>query len=434
MADILRRIDYFENHEQRRLKRLDDYYKIQNKITKTVKEPGKPNNKLVHNYAKSIVNNTVGYFMGSPVTYEYNKEAPDSLIEVVEEIKKINDEDTHNVTIATNISKFGVAYELLWIDEEKNIRYSSLDVLTSIPYFTESIDKKLKEFIYFYDVFDYDTELTTRYVDYYDDKEKVSYEIVEGTGLRFLEKTPHYFGEVPVIIYKNNEEEIGDYEDVISLIDGYDVMQSDSINDFQQFADAYLFVSGMAFDEELIKKMKDNRVLVGEGNAQWLVKQTNDTHIENVKTRLDTDIFKFSNTVNMSDESFTNNLSGKAIKYKLINMENRIKITENYFKKALSGRYKLVCNYLKISKSLNADYKLIRFTFTRNVPSDLTDIATVIQMLKDTVSDQTLLKLLPFIDNVEEEFKKLQQERKENSEYSPFVPAEDEEEDDINEQ
>ncbi len=426
MVEILKRIDYFENHEQRRLKKLDDYYKIKNKITKVVKKVGKPNNKLVHNYAKSIVNNTVGYFMGAPVTYEYDEAVPEEFQKQIEELKKTNDEETHNVAVATNVSKFGVAYELLWIDEEKNVRYSALDVLTSIPYYTETIDKKLKEFIYFYDVFDYDTELTKRYVDYYDEREKTSFEIIEGAGLRLLETVPHYFEGVPVVVYKNNEEETGDYEDVVSLIDGYDIMQSDSINDFQQFADAYLFISGMQFDEELIKDMKSNRVIVGDGNAQWLVKQTNDTHIENIKSRLDTDIFKFSNTVNMSDESFTNNLSGKAIKYKLINMENRIKITENYFKKGLSRRYELICNYLKIAKAYSVDYKLIKFAFTRNVPSDLTDIATVIQMLKDTVSDQTLLKLLPFVDNVENEFKKLQSERLEKSEYYPFTPEDDE--------
>ena len=420
--DILKRINYFETNVQPRLKKLDDYYKIRNKISKVTKESGKPNNKLIHNYAKSIVNNTVGYFMGAPITYEYEDGTPDSLIDIVESLKKTNDEDTHNVTLATDISKFGKAYELLWIDEEKNIRYSHLDVETSIPYFTTSIDKKVKEFIYFYDVFDDDTEITTRYIDYYDDKEKISYMVIEAGGLIELERTTHFFGEVPIVIYKNNEEETGDYEDVVSLIDGYDVMQSDSINDFQQFADAYLFISGMAFDEELIQKMKDHRLLVGEGNAQWLVKQTNDTYIENIKTRLDTDIFKFSNTVNMSDESFTNNLSGKAIKYKLINMENRIKITENYFKKGLAQRYKLVCNYLKIAKAITADYKNIKYSFTRNIPSDLTDTATIIQMLKDSVSDRTLLKLLPFIDNVEDEVKKLQDERKEKSEYYPFTP------------
>ena len=40
---------------------------------------------------------------------------------------------------------------------------------------------------------------------------------------------PHAFGKVPIIEYKNNPEFLGDFEPVISLIDAYNLLQSDRV-------------------------------------------------------------------------------------------------------------------------------------------------------------------------------------------------------------
>ena len=77
-----------------------------------------------------------------------------------------------------------------------------------------------------------------------------------------MEINPHYFGLVPVVEYKNNEQCLGDYEQVISLIDAYDKLESDSLNDFEQFTDAYLILKGVAADEEELASMRQNRVLL----------------------------------------------------------------------------------------------------------------------------------------------------------------------------
>jgi len=63
----------------------------------------------------------------------------------------------------------------------------------------------------------------------------------------------HYFGAVPIAVFKNNEEEVGDFEKVISLIDAYDKMESDSLNDFEYFTDAYLALYGFTADPEDIQ-------------------------------------------------------------------------------------------------------------------------------------------------------------------------------------
>jgi SPP1 family phage portal protein len=83
---------------------------------------------------------------------------------------------------------------------------------------------------------------------------------------------------VPIATYKNNEELIGDFEPVLSLIDAYDTMESDTVNDFDYFVDAYLALYGFTADADDIVKMKENRVLLMDQGtaAEWLIKNTDD--------------------------------------------------------------------------------------------------------------------------------------------------------------
>jgi len=58
---------------------------------------------------------------------------------------------------------------------------------------------------------------------------------------------------VPIAIFENNEDQMGDFEKVIDLIDAYDKMESDSLNDFEYFVDAYLALYGFTAEAEDIQ-------------------------------------------------------------------------------------------------------------------------------------------------------------------------------------
>ena len=60
---------------------------------------------------------------------------------------------------------------------------------------------------------------------------------------KIIDVEPHNFGDVPMVEYWNNSEETGDFEQVISLIDAYDTLESDRINDKTQFTDALLGIN-----------------------------------------------------------------------------------------------------------------------------------------------------------------------------------------------
>lgn len=135
------------------------------------------------------------------------------------------------------------------------------------------------------------------------------------------------------------------------------------------------------------------------GSAEWLIKNLNDSYIENLKNRLQTDIHKFSNIPDMSDTNFTGNSSGVAIKYKLIGLEQIRSRKEREFKKALQRRIELISGILKM-KSIDAiDFRDVEITFTPNIPANNQEQAQIVKDLQGVVSQKKLLSLLPFIED-----------------------------------
>ena len=404
-----------------RLQNLENYYNANNAIkNRVMSDATKPNNKIANAYASYITDTLVGYFIGEPITYTSNDEV---LLQDLSMIMEYNDEADENAELAKNASIYGVAYEMLYLGEEdKMIRFKSLNPKEVIPIFDKTIEQNLLAVIRYYDDYDYMEDNTFTIVEVIDSKFVRRYKL--DTGLSLLEEYPHYFSMVPVAIFKNNENESGDFEQVISLIDAYDKMESDSLNDFEYFVDAYLALYGFTADSEDVKQMKENRVLLmDEGtSAEWLVKQTSDAYVENMKNRLDKDIHKFAKCPNLSDQEFASNASGVAIKFKLLGTENLVSIKERKFKRGLQQRLELI-SMINSVLSEGFDWRAIDIIFTRNIPSNDTDIANMVNTLRDIVSEETLLAQIPFVDDVQTELKKVKKEREENKELNPFFQS-----------
>lgn len=382
-----------------------------------MKDPSKPNNKIANAYASYITDTLVGYFIGEPISYTSND---DNLLQDLSMIFEYNDEADENAELAKNASVYGVAYEMLYLSEEdKMIRFKALNPKEIIPIFDKTIEENLMAVIRYYDDYDVVEDKTFTLVEVIDNTMVRRYKM--DNSFLLLEEYPHYFGMVPVAIFKNNEEERGDFEAVISLIDAYDKMESDTLNDFEYFVDAYLALYGFTAEAEDVAKMKENRILLmDEGtSAEWLIKQTSDVYVENMKNRLDADIHKFAKCPNMADKEFASNASGVAIKFKLLGTENLVSIKERKFKRGLQQRLELMSMISGVLRE-GFDWRGVDIIFTRNVPSNDTDIANMVNTLKDLVSEETLLAQIPFVENVQDELERLKQEREENKELNPF--------------
>ena len=402
--------------------KLENYYNAKNEIlSRTMRDTTKPNNKIANSYASYITDTLVGYFVGKPISYSGNDT---NVLNELQMIFEYNDEADENAELAKNASSYGVAYELLYMNENV-VRFKSLDPKECIPIFDDTLDNNLLAFIRYYDNYDVVQDKTITIIEVITDKETVRYSTTSTLGnLTFIESYPHYFGMVPIAIYKNNEEESGDFEQVISLIDAYDKLESDSLNDFEYFVDAYLALYGFTAEPEDIAQMKENRVLLmDEGtSSEWLIKDTSDNNIENIKNRIDADIHKFAKCPNLADKEFASNASGVAIKFKLLGTENKVAIKERKFKRGLQQRLELLAN-IKGVLANGFDWRSIDIIFTRNIPANDTDIANMVNTLSGIVSEETLLAQIPFVEDVAGEIERLDKEKEKDKENNPFFQS-----------
>ena len=417
----MRIVEQHRMNDLPRLLELENYYNTKNKIVNRVMaDPVKPNNKLANPYASYITDTLTGYFVGEPITYNSNDEV---LLKDLSMIFEYNDEADENMELAKNASIYGVAYEMLYFSEEdKMIRFKPLSPKEVIPIFDKSVESNLLAVIRYYDDYNVVEDKTYTIIEVINNTEVVRYQTSQGsTSLTLLEQYPHYFGMVPIAIFKNNEEERGDFEPVISLIDAYDTMESDSVNDFAYFVDCYLALYGFTAEAEDVQKMKENRILLMDDGtkAEWLIKNSNDTTIENMKNRLDADIHKFAKCPNLADKEFASNASGIAIKFKTLGTENLVAIKERKFKRGLQQRLELISMISSVLRE-GFDWRAIDIVFSRNLPTNDMDIANMVNSLRDIVSDETLLAQVPFVEDVQAEMERIDEQREKEKEQSPF--------------
>ena len=399
-----------------RYERLKAYYLTKNPaIMHVEKDDHVPNNKVCNSFAKYITDTQTGYFMGQPVAYGIDADGSEKLLEALQDVFDYNDEQTENLELARNASIYGIAYEMLYIDEDKKPRFVAIDPATMFCVYDTSVEDRILYAVrtYAYKMY---SGVHVRYYEVYD-AEKVSYYVRDEEGFRFDHDEPHYFGDVPVVVYDNNSDSVGDFEPVISLIDAYDKMQSNTLNDMEYFTDAYLYLKGYGgTTKKDVAELRDKRVLDldSDGEAGWLVKSVNDAWVENMKTRVQSDIHKFSATPDMTDENFAGNSSGVALQYKLMGLEQIRATKERYFKKGLLRRIELLCN-LPYFNAGGDDFTKITMQFNNTLPQNTLETSQIIGNLSNLLSDETLLSLLPFVEDPAAEIEKKEKQSEERA-------------------
>ena len=416
--------DLIKFHSEKLLPRyryLQRYYEGRHDILdKTVSDESKPNNKLVNDYPGYIVDLITGYFMGKPVAYS-SKSGDDTYLQELQDIFDYNDEADENAELAKTASIKGEAFELIYVDENANIRFTQIDDEQTILVYGTEVDSTPVLGVRYYKLHTLNSfdGIEETIVEVYT-KTTVSKYKSFGGELSLLEEKEHFFKEVPIIHYLNGKEIQGSFEKIISLIDAYNSAQSDTANDFSYFTEAYLKVTNATFGDgeeatKSIQAMKTNRVieLPEGGDASFLTKDINDVAVENYKKRLNQDIHKFAKVPDLSDEQFSGNVSGISIKLKYAALDQSTAIRERKFKRALQRRAELITNILNI-KGNNYNYADIDFMFTRCIPSNIVELADVAQKLTGIVSKSTILTILPFITDGASEEEKLKKEQEES--------------------
>ena len=421
-------INRFNINVEPKLTKYKNYYDgLQNIINKSYADASKPCSKAVINYAKNICDSFCGY-IATPghISYSSNND-----IEMIMDILRYNDYQAEDADFLLDALIYGVAAELMYIDKWGKTRFKLINPTSCFGVYDDSLTNDLLYFIRMYKVSDWD-ESNKYYVDVYSDYSVKHYTMEGYNGaLTFINEDYHYFSQCPAnIFYLPDEKSI--FDCILSLQDAANELLSAEIDDYSAFCDAYLILEGVDADAEDIAAMKANRVLLlPEGaKASWLTKNANDAQVENILKRIHDSIYRIAQCPDFSSESFVGGVSsGIAIKYRLTGMETRAGKIEAEMRKALQRRVEIICGIASLTLGEEV-FRDIQIEFKRNIPEDMTATINMINALKGTVSDATLLSQLDFIPDVNAELEAIQEQKLSNMELYAFAPTGEEEPED----
>ncbi len=436
---ILKHVD-----EAMHLHELKAYYDGQHKILNDTKKE----NKLVCNHAKDIADTASAYFIGNPVAYTSDEDIQ-PLLDLLD-ASGADEADGDNGLCG---SIYGKAYEYIYAGEdEAELHIRNIPSEHTFKVTDDTIERRELFYVYYYKKEDATdtrvpifaaTVITQNYI--------WEINILDQDGPQMIGEVPrpHYMESIPVVEYDNNKDCIGDFELQISLIDAYNALMSDRITDKEQFIDAILAIYGTLITDEdatinsgkdgdtggdVMETLKKKRVIeVPDGaKAEYLTRTFDENGVEVLKKALEQDIHKFSNIPCMTDEAFGGNVSGVAMEFKLLGMENITKVKSRYYRKGLRKRLKILCGWLKLKNVANIDPNKIRIDFTRGLPKNNLEISQIVSNLWGKVSQKTLLAQIPWVDNPDEEIAAVEEENQKSLErqqqmfgMTPNTPPED---------
>lgn len=405
----------------RRLMELKQYYEGKHKILNDTERE----NRLVCNHAKDISDTASSYFIGNPVSYK----SKEDITVFTEALDQAGAEEADGDN-GLDLSIYGRAYEYIYTKQgETDLVIKNLQPENTFMVYDDTIEQNELFAVYYYVKKDDTDSATPTYAATVLTKNyKYVLDIQDIDGPQALLEAPeqHFKGEVPVIEYLNNKLAIGDYELQIPLIDAYNALMSDRITDKEQFIDSILAIYGTLLSDddqkkngeggrEAMQRLKREKLLEmpDSSKAEYLTRTFDESGVEILKKAIEQDIHKFSHIPCMTDESFGGNVSGVAMEFKLLGMENITKIKTRYYKKGLRKRLRIFANFLNMRSGIQIGYAGISPVFTRAMPKNLLEISQYVANLWGKVSKKTLLAQIPFVDNLEEELEQVEKEEQE---------------------
>ena len=363
------------------------------------------NIKINTNYIKKFIKEEVSYTVGNKITYESRNDDPNIIKDI--EYYTTHWDELHDTDLMKYLLVFTKVYEIYYLDE--NADFCSKIIKPTEGYaYTDTSGKVL----FFIHAFKNDFDYTTQYIDVY--TENFIYHFDSKFNV-ISNPTTNIFGEVPVSVGKLTLEEYHDslYNDIKGLQDAFETNLSDIGNEISDFRSAYMIFTGCEVDKNDIPDMKKLGVLNAKdknSTIQWLIKNINDTFIQNTLDRYVDTMYQISCHIN-HNEGMVSNLSGIALRSRLIALENKCELEEKAHKNIIKNRLKFLCLYLNLKKNKTYDYKDIKALYTPNIPID--DLTTA-QMLSQTpegyISKDTGRGLFSFINHKVAEAEKVKKE------------------------
>lgn len=397
-----------------RLRTLRAAYDARGPIVDRQRRNGLPNNKLAHPYAHYITTIATGYLIGQPVSYAVNGE--NVTLQQIQDAFRRGSTAAEDTQLARDQSIYGKGVEFVHVDEGESPlpHTTAISPMNAFVVYSDTYDAEPLFGVYYLPRRGPDGKKNGWRVWVMSDTMIAQYRADSPDAMSAqTEIMPHYFGGVPIVEYWNNENETGDFEGVLSLINAYDVLESDRVNDKEQFVDRLLVLTGAVLETDdkgrtPMQQLKEDHALQlpdSQSKAEYLHGEMDESSVEVLRGALVEDIHKLSLVPDMSDENFAANASGVAMRYKLLGFEQLIRVKEQWYAEGLRQRLKLFIHFLQLRGAPALDVADINITFTHALPANLSENAQIARDAMDAgaASVETAVRMLHYGDGWSDE-------------------------------
>lgn len=374
------------------------------------------NNKVNNDFFSEIVDFKTGYFAGKPIAYGYSKsdeskedtggeKGVDKAIEVLTDFVTRNNMYGVDMETTKLASIYGYAGRLFYIDIEGNERVMPVHGYETIILSKTDISEPQYAIRYYktYDI----NNAKTWVVEFYDNESIYTYKGSLSQLQLDGEPKPHMFDYCPLQGIANNKEMLGDAEKVLALIDDYDKVLSDNSNEVESFVHALMQISVNVEDEVIRKAQKSGVIVIPKvgSNAvdepvKWVTKEINDNFTEHHLQRLEDNIYRFSRTPNLTDDTF-GSASGVSLKFKLHGLETKCGMFEAKMLDAAQYMFKVLASAWR-KKQITFDPLQVILEFKRNFPLDrLTEAQTAQAFIGAGLPKEWVYSQISGIDDVD---------------------------------
>ena len=366
------------------------------------------NNKIVVNNAYSIVRNANGYFLGEPIKYASKDTDCRENVEILNNMMDSVDKACGDTQLGEWQSICGTAYRLICVDEDsENIDTESAPFLipildpkfTSVIYSSEAQHKPILAFTYC-DVLDDNGNPVGRKYTVYDKTYQYIFETstqIRNEDLLQGYPKPHFLGDIPIIEYPNNQWRLGDFETVLTILDGLNKLQSDRINSVEQLVSSILvFVNCELKDKNPdgksdLEKLKEQLAIsitstTGQpADIKFVNSAVNQNEAETLAETLIDYVYAVTGIPDRKTRSNGGGDTGEAVYLRdgWASLEVVARIKERYFRRSEKQMLKIICKILRVFRNMDLKPMHIEPTFVRNRTNNLLNKAQAMSILKE---------------------------------------------------
>lgn len=300
-------------------KQLWDYYRgVTPILNKTNNVRDDINNTVNENRASEIVTFQTGFLLGEPIQYigRSSDEQISDMICMLNSYMEAEDKAALDNELAKWAHICGTSYRLTLPDADADVELTEAPFTIMVPepwnafvIYSSSVHKRplAGVIIVRHRNGTYDYNVYT----------KTDYFLIKGSDWTIVEHKQILNDEVALIEYPLNSERMGAFEKVIPLLDALNVIQSERVDNVEQFVKAFLVLIGTELSEEQINAFKKHLMLFlpQDTDAKYVTASLNQADVQTLKDDIINSINEICCMPNRNGGSSTSD-TGAAVIYR----------------------------------------------------------------------------------------------------------------------